>query len=455
MPRRAQSTNILDILTRFPDGIDLSGLQRATRPPRSRRTLQRQLKALIDAGEVTSEGRGRASRYSLVRRAASPLAPARDYSELLPLSPESREIIRYVSQPLAARRPVDYDRELLHAYRPNETPLLSPVTCEHLHRIGATGGSGLPAGTYGRAILDRLLIDLSWASSRLEGNTYSLLDTARLIQHGQTATGKDAQETQMILNHKRAIELLVDDAGVLGFNRYSLLNLHGLLSENLLIDRSASGRLRARPVEVAQSAFLPVNVPQVIEEVFDDLLDKAGRTRDPFEQALLMLVHLPYLQPFEDVNKRVSRIAANISLIQRNLCPLTFLDVPDRAYVDAVLGIYEMGRTELMRDLFVWAYERSTQKYLQVQGSLAQPDPLRLKYHAELHQLVGEIVRSRRPADQASLAHGFAEERVAAPDRELFVTIVLDEVARLHLGVLARYRLRPSELEAWNEALRA
>ena len=100
--------------------------------------------------------------------------------------------------------------------------------------MGDTGQAALPAGTYGRAILDRLLIDLSWASSNLEGNTYTRLDTLELIRHGKVARGRAAIETQMILNHKSAIELLVENAGTVEFNRYTLLNLHSTLSENLL-----------------------------------------------------------------------------------------------------------------------------------------------------------------------------------------------------------------------------
>ena len=110
--------------------------------------------------------------------------------------------------------------------------------------MGRTPDSEKPAGTYARHILDRLLVDLSWASSQLEGNTYSLLDTKRLIEHGQAAEGKDAAETQMILNHKAAIEFLVDSADDLAFNRQTILNLHALLSDNLLPDPGAGGRLR-------------------------------------------------------------------------------------------------------------------------------------------------------------------------------------------------------------------
>jgi Fic family protein len=149
-------------------------------------------------------------------------------------------------------------------------------------------------------VLGRLLIDLSWASSKLEGNTYTRLDTQRLIEHGETATGKDARETQMILNHKRAIEYLVDGADELGYDIHTFQNLHALLSENLLADPSASGKLRERVVDISGTVFRPLAIPQQIDGYFGTVLDKAAAIGDPFEQAFFLMVQVPYLQPFED-----------------------------------------------------------------------------------------------------------------------------------------------------------
>jgi len=417
-------------------------------PAPSRRTVLRRLKELVDSGQVEIIGRGRATRYQRVGKLDGQV-----YESFIPLCAESLEILRYVRQPLAARQPVAYDRDLLDAYVANQTWYLDEVTRTHLQRIGETGQEGLPAGTHGRAILDRLLIDLSWSSSRLEGNTYSLLDTQRLIEEGRTARGKDALETQMILNHKRAIELLVDDAAEIGFNRYTVLNLHGLLSENLLPDPPASGRLRSRTVEIGHSVYQPSNVPQVIEEAFDLVLEKAASIEDSYEQALFVMVHLPYLQPFEDVNKRVARLCANIPLIKNNLCPLTFLDVPDRAFIDAMLGVYELGRVDLLRDLFVWAYERSTRHYLKVKKSLQEPDPTRLKYREQMYEIIGAVVRSL-DVNARDDVEAYATLHVEESERERFVSQVMDDLRRLHEGVIARYRLRPSEFAAWREAIR-
>ena len=218
---------------------------------------------------------------------------------------------------------------------------------DHLLKIGKTDGP-CPAGTYALQIYSRLLIDLSWNSSRLEGNTYSLLETERLLELSEAAEGKNLKEAQMIMNHKAAIEFLMEQADGFGINRYTLLNVHALLSNNLLSHSESCGRLRTIPVGITDTVYQPTAIPHLIEECFQTIVDKARAIKNPFEQAFFLMVHIPYLQPFEDVNKRVSRLAANIPLIHDNLCPLSFVDVPTQMYIDGHLGVYELNRIELL-----------------------------------------------------------------------------------------------------------
>jgi len=161
-------------------------------------------------------------------------------------------------------------------------------------------------------------------------------------------------------------------------------------------------------------------------------------------------VHLPYLQPFEDVNKRVSRLAANIPFIRHNLCPLSFIDVPQQAYVDAMIGVYELNRIELLRDVFVWAYARSCQQYVAVQQNLVPPDILRLRYRQALGEVVAAIVRNGEVATQAAV-QARVPPTVAAPDRAYFIQLVLQEFTALHPGNAVRFGIRPLELAAWTE----
>lgn len=314
--------------------------------------------------------------------------------------------------------------------------------------MGKTADVDAPAGTYSRAILNRLLIDLSWASSHLEGNTYSRLDTRELFEHGKVAKGKAAFETQMILNHKTAIELLVENIGSAGFNRYTLMNLHSALSENLLPNPSDEGRIRQHAVDIGKSVYRPLSAPHQIDEALDILLDKANQITDPFEQSFFVMVHLPYLQPFADINKRTSRLAANLPLFRANLCPLTFLDVPEHAYTRAILGLYEMTRVELLRDLYVWAYERSTQEYLAIKQDLAEPDPTRLAYRDVIKQTIREVV-TQPQEDAFKVVQHAVIALVPEVDRNNVQALIVEEIRRLHEGVLARYGLRPSEFIAW------
>lgn len=414
----------------------------------SRATAIRYLAELLRQGRIVAEGQARARIYRVAAARGTDSSDSGKTPDYVPLSGAGAEIRGLVSRPVSARTPVGYHVEFLDRYRPNRTKYLSRDEIEHLHRLGRTNVNERPAGTYARDILGRLLVDLSWASSRLEGNTYTLLDTQRLIEFGKEAEGKDAAEAQMILNHKRAIELLVDEADEIGFNRYTLLNMHAILADNLLADPSAAGALRWRPVGIGGTVYSPPEVPQQIGHCFDVLLQKAAAIAEPFEQAFFVMVHLPYLQPFEDVNKRVSRLAANIPLIRANLCPLSFVDVPARAYTDAIIGVYELNRVELLRDVFVWAYERSSRRYPIIKESLHGPDPFRLKHRAALGSVIQRMVREMR-APQKTAVRSLARSQVPPADMDRFVALVIDELQRLHEGNIARYGIRPSELGAW------
>ncbi|HYO47132.1 MAG TPA: Fic family protein [Gemmatimonadota bacterium] len=420
------------------------------------RTLQYRLKQLVDAGRLVKEGRGRWAKYRLPPERGELATGAarieREGEVAIPLSPASVEIRDYLRKPLAGRKPVGYNREFLESYRPNDSFYLSLAERTHLAEVGKPDFSAQTAGTYAKQILNRLLIDLSWNSSRLEGNTYSLLDTRRLIEFGEEPEGRDRLEAQMILNHKDAIEFLVRAADEIGFNRYTILNLHAILANNLVPDEAAAGRLRHIAVAIEKSAFHPLEVPQLVEECFDQILAKATVIEDPFEQAFFVMVQLPYLQPFDDVNKRVSRLAANIPFIKGNLSPLSFTDVPRSTYTDAILGVYELNSIELLKDVFVWAFERSAARYAAVRQSLGEPDPFRLRYRAALRQIVGEIV-GRRMGKKAAAAHiaSWIREHLALADQERFREVAESELLGLHEGNFARYQLSPGAFESWQK----
>ncbi len=454
----------------------------------SRATVLRRLDELLASGLIERLGRARATRYVITERGRTVAdesegtrrsapgwhwggealgtwggAPGEVWGQdftlkdeedkNLPFSLEAERVRTLIRRPLRERTACGYRAEFLEGYEPNVTWYLPADVRERLRRMGQTDAmSGLPAGTYVRKVLDRLLIDLSWNSSRLEGNTFSLLETERLLQAGRDGDPTRVLEARMILNHKEAIEFLVEAHEETGLNRYTIMNLHDLLSNGLLRDPSMEGRLRSRAVGIGGSKYVPLDVPQLIEQHFVELLDKAARIEDALEQSFFLMVHLPYLQPFEDVNKRVSRLAANIPLIRENMAPLSFTGVPVSDYVDAMLAVYELNRVDLLRELFVRAYEDSAGRYSAVVSSLAAPDPVGVRYHEELRSVVREVVQGRLDKTAAALhVRHWARDGIAPADRPRAIELAEEQLLGLHEHKTARYRLRPSEFAAWQE----
>ena len=394
-----------------------------------RKTIQRMLKALVKRGVLEARGVTRARVYSLTNKSAA----------------------RYLEQPARKRTPVGYNQDFLRSYQPNDTEYLHQPLRAELLRWGRPSNSQCPAGTYARNILNRLLIDLSWNSSRLEGNTYSLLETKRLIELGESAPGKDWAEAQMILNHKRAIEYIVESCDEPSISSHTVYSIHALLSDNLLGDPSASGRIRQLVVGISGSAYLPLENPHLIKECFDLVIQKLNLIQDPFEQSFFSWIHLSYLQAFEDVNKRTARLVANIPLIKKNLCPLSFTDIERQSYAKAMLGVYEKNDISIARDLYRWAYERSSKKYSAMQQNLGEPDAFRLKNRETILNIVRSIILEKTPGSQVvSKIHSMIDAlKFPVSEAALLFEIAEREIASLHEGNVARFQIRPSEFQAW------
>ncbi len=460
MPKQVTSTElqaVVEAVKARPTGASVEDIVDLLAIPLPRRTLQRRLALLVDLGLLIGVGRGRGSRYALPlaarpRRLSEPSGPddSRFRSEIyIPLSAEAELIKEAVRQPRHLRKPVGYNREFLENYRPNETFYLPVEVREHLAAIGGAPTTQYPAGTYARQIFNRLLIDLSWNSSRLEGNSYSLLETERLLELGEAADDKDVLQAQMIINHKHAIEFMVDSATELRFNRATVLNIHALLSQHLLLDESACGRLRSIPVGIAHTVYWPLTMPQLIDECFQQILDSAAVIRDPFEQAFFALVHFPYLQPFEDLNKRVSRLAANLPFIRDNLSPLSFIDVPVKPYIDGILGVYELNRVELLRDVFVWAYERSSGRYSAVRQELSSPDPFKLYHRKIIGQTIKAIVQHTMNKTAAVAYIRQQAQMFPPPEDNYFIEVIETQLMSLHEANCIRFALQPAEFTMW------
>lgn len=447
-----QLEQILELIEENPTGLTRKAISRIYTDKYQieivSRTLQRRLESLVAQERIVPKGESTSTLY----HPATALEPTEiREAGYVPMTARGTRVRDLVRLPMADKEPVGYNVDWLFDYVPGKTWYLPKGIRARLHKTGRTPDENRPAGTFARDMLNRLLIDLAWASSRLEGNTYTRLDTQNLIEFGQHADGKDVQEAQMILNHKTAIEYLVNDAEQVAFSRGSLLTMHAALSENLIGDPADEGRLRERPVSITGTSYTPTAIPQIINESFDRILITAASIPDPFEQAFFVMVHLPYLQPFADVNKRTSRVAANIPLIRANLCPLSFVDVPERAYVDGTLGVYELQRVDLLRDVFVWAYERSCKQYRVVRDSLAQPNPIRLRYRNKLTELVQETVRAGDAPHTQQLRDWGESHGVPESDLDDFTEMGLSLLLNLNEGSAGRYYLLPSEFQTWRQ----
>ncbi|WP_213949046.1 Fic family protein [Luteibacter sp. dw_328] len=410
-------------------------------------TARRLLAQLTQSGDVIVLGKGRATRYSLANGTvtgtaggeAARTSASRWQTRAIPWSPESVALLQKLEAPLHTRQPIAYRRELLDDYRPGVDALLPKVIVEDLLARGRLPDQQ-PAGTYARKVLEQLLVELSWSSSKLEGNTYSLLDTKHLFQQGSEGSDTD---TLMLLNHKRAIEYLVAEAPLRGLVVSTVRNIHTLLMGELL-DDDQLGAIRETPVYIAGTTFVPLQIAQLVEELLVKIVDKARDIPNPVEAAFFLWVQIAYLQPFVDGNKRTSRISANIPLTLYNCAPLAFMDVDRSDYALAMMGVYEFNDVSAAIDLFVWTYERSILRYKAVIQSTGAPNPLVIRFRDALTSAVGRIV-----ADGQSFGDAVKAQGLNAEDEAQFVKMLSERLNSLQPYNNARYRLSEEATVRW------
>lgn len=410
-------------------------------------TLYRILDRLLEAKSIVRLGSARLTRYQLAnppRRDATPVAgDVAPSPSMTPVSRTERASILSdaLRQPLASRQPVTYSREFVERYEPNASFLLPEGLAHELMMLGRMKDQQQPAGTYARKVLEPLLVDLAWSSSHLEGNRYSRLDTEEIFKKGTSGGDLDAV---MLLNHKNAIEFLVDAVPTEGLTSGVLRNLHAVLMRDLLPDSDQLGTIRQRIVNISDTVYVPSQVPMLLEEMLVQIIQKARLTKNPIEAAFFLWVNIAYLQPFEDGNKRVSRLSANIPLMLYNCAPLSFMDVDRQEYAEAMLGVYEKQDVTLAVELFDVTYRRSIRKYAVVLESMGQPDSKRIHYRESLNDAIGLIVRERKSRADALQELDLSDD--VAPG---FEALLLDELQKLEEYNCARYRLTMKVTRAW------
>ena len=449
MRRKLNATDILDAIKALQaEGLDgASSSEVHARVGGSYATVGRLLDKLVQENALVRKGKARATRYFLpsgkLEISEAVRATDRVTATVSPgWSAQARTVLDKLNQPLGVRQPVTYQRRFVDDYAPNESFLLPRELAETLAHEGRMAGQQ-PAGTYARKVLEQLLIDLSWSSSRLEGNTYSLLATEELFKSG--APPSDL-EGVMLLNHKRAIEFLVDAVPSYGLTDSVIRNLHALLMQDLLTDSAGLGAIRTKVVNISDTTYVPSQVPQLLEEMISLIIGKAQHIKNPVEAAFFLWVNLAYLQPFEDGNKRTSRLAANIPLMLYNSAPLAFLDIDPRDYAKAMLGVYELLDVTIAVELFAWTYRRSISKYQVILEAMGSPDTFRVRHRENLSEAVQRIVREGQLLQQVTSDIG-----VPAEEMDAFRAMLEAELNALAPYNCARYRITFGGAQAWIE----
>jgi hypothetical protein len=248
----------------------------------------------------------------------------------------------------------------------------------------------------------------------------------------------------MLLNHKDAIEFIVDAVPSDGITVPVVRNLQSLLMQELLADPRALVAIRTTIVNIEGSVYVPTQVPSLLEEMLGLIVEKSRQVKNPIEGAFFLWVNLAYLQPFEDGNKRTSRLCANLPLLLYNCAPLSFLDVDPADYAMATLGVYERLDVRLAVELFAWTYQRSIPRYQAVLASMGAPDPLRAKYREHLISAVQDVVRAGNTPPHAIAAAG-----IPPADQEYFQALLQTELAQLEVFNCARYRLTIGNTQEW------
>ena len=451
---------ILKCLNDLGQPISVSILESRLGEDVHKKTIQRRLKTLVDCGKVIAEGEKKSRTYRLASYDTQNKAISNSSEETdikggdvaHPIfSEKSLSELTYLDTPPYGRAKSTYQLALIDNYIPNETAYVPLSLRSKLHKLGKRFDKSIAAGTYAKQIGQRLLIDLSYNSSRLEGNTYSKLDTQKLIEQGLSAEGKVHEETVMIMNHKEAIEFLVENAEEILLNPFTIRNLHYLLSQDLIANPNACGKEREIEVAIGKSAYTPLNNPHQIKEYLALLLLKAEQIEDPFEQSFFLLIHLSYLQTFEDVNKRTARLSCNIPFIKQNLCPLSFIDVPQEDYFKALLYFYETNELLPALELYEWAYEKSCEQYNVVKESLGDIDGYRIQHRMARKEAMGQVIRNNIVDNKINefLSSYCMDNNIKLPDK--FIAMANADLMQLHEGAIIGLGVTETMFNKWKK----
>ena len=310
-------------------------------------TLKRAIASLVGNGNIIVTGKARATRYSL-----SPQAHL-----LMPLNLDT-----YFAKDVDERQvQTSFNFQLIRDQLPT-VELFTEDERKHLNELQQMFRKHVDEMTVNeyKKEMERLGIDLSWKSSQIEGNTYSLLETERLLRESKTAEGKTKEEAIMLLNHKDALRFILDNPDYLQLLSLSHIeDIHALLTKDLSVDKG----IRHRRVGITGTNYHPLDNEFQIREAIHDTCELINGKDNVFEKALLTLVLLSYIQAFSDGNKRTARITSNAILIANGYCPLSFRTVDSVDYKKAMLIFYEQNNLFAFKQIFMQQFEFAVSEY--------------------------------------------------------------------------------------------
>ena len=341
-----RENEILQYLHYHP-GSSRSEIEAGMNLTESPATVKRILSSLVENGSALVSGQGRATRYSVSPQAH--VTMELNIDTYFQKETDEREV------------QTSFNFDLI-----NETlPKVEVFTAEEKERLNALQAQftrnleGITPTEY-RKEMERLGIDLSWKSSQIEGNTYSLLETERLLKDKQTASGKTKEEAVMLLNHKDALDFVLADPEYLReISVRRIEELHTLLVKELDVDKG----IRKRRVGVTGTNYRPLDNEYQIREALEDTCRLINSKENVFEKALLALVLLSYIQAFADGNKRTARITSNAILIANRYCPISFRSVDSVDYKKAMLIFYEQNNISAFKKIFIEQFAFAVNTY--------------------------------------------------------------------------------------------
>ncbi len=310
-------------------------------------TLKRTLQKLISTNLIIFNGKGKGTKYLI--------SPA-------------YELIRFIDEEMYFKMEID-ERNIKESYNHSLiTDTLSKVSVftndelnilNNLQNIYKENISKLTYLEYKKE-LERLAIDLSWKSSQIEGNTYSLLETERLLREKETASGKTKEEAIMLLNHKDALDFIIENTTYVSPLTVSgIEDIHSILIKELYVDRN----IRRRRVGISGTNYKPLDNEFQIREALENMCALVNKEKNVFAKALLALVLLSYIQAFNDGNKRTARIISNAILMNNNCCPISFRTINSIDYKKAMLIFYEQNNISVFKKIFISQFEFAVKTY--------------------------------------------------------------------------------------------